>query len=102
MADPNTMYHHQAMMGPDAKDFKEAMAKEISNQMENRNFIVHKKVNIPKGKTILPTIWQMRGKRDIKTGKIKKWKARLNIDGSRMQKTFIMIKHMHQLHHGNQ
>jgi hypothetical protein len=75
LADPDTMYHHQAMMEPDTKDFKEAMAKEIADQMQNSNFTLHKKVDVPKDKTILPAVWQMRRKRDIKTGKIKKWKA---------------------------
>jgi hypothetical protein len=86
LADPDTMYHHQAMMEPDTNDFKEAMAKEIADQMQNGNFTIHKKVDVPKDKTILPAVWQMQQKRDIKTGKIKKWKARLNINGSRMQK----------------
>ena len=41
---------------------------------------------MPRSATVLPAVWQMRRKRDIKTGTIKKYKARLNIDGSRMQK----------------
>jgi len=31
-------------------------------------------------------VWQMRRKREVSTGKIKKYKARLNLDGSRMKK----------------
>jgi hypothetical protein len=85
-ADPDTMYHHQAIMEPDAKDFKEAMAKVIADQMQNVNFTIHKKVDFQKEKIILSAIWQMQQRRDIKTGKIKKWKAQLNIDDSRMQK----------------
>jgi hypothetical protein len=41
--------------------------------------------DVPKGETILPAVWQMKRKRDIKIQAIKKWKARLNIDGSRMK-----------------
>ena len=36
--------------------------------------------------TILPAVWQMRRNCDAKTGKIKKYKARLNADGLRMKK----------------
>ena len=35
---------------------------------------------------VLPAVWQMKRKRDIKSQKVKKWKARLNIDGSRTTK----------------
>ena len=41
---------------------------------------------ILKGATILNAVWQMKRKRDIRTGTITKYKARLNIDGSRMVK----------------
>jgi len=34
---------------------------------------------------VLPSVWQMKRKRDIKTRQVKKWKARLNISGSRMK-----------------
>ena len=61
------------------------MKKEVEDQMANGNYtIVHIK-EVPKGKTILPAVWQMRRKRDIKTRLIKKHTARLNIDGSKMK-----------------
>ena len=41
---------------------------------------------MPRSATFLPVVWKLRRKRDIKSGTIKKYKARLNIDGSRMQK----------------
>lgn len=41
---------------------------------------------VPEGHTVLPAVWQtMRQKRDAKTGAIKKYKARLSIDGPRMK-----------------
>ena len=85
-SDPDTMYHHKAMREPDKEEFKQAMIKEVKDQMENGNFsIIHIK-DVPKGKTVLPAVWQMKRKRDIKTRKVKKYKARLNIDGSKMKK----------------
>ena len=62
------------------------MLKELTDQFENGNFTVIHKDKVPKGSTILPAVWQMKRKRDAKTGAIKKHKARLNIDGSRMKK----------------
>jgi hypothetical protein len=85
-SDPDTMYLHQAMKEPDKKQFVKAMQKEVRDQMENGNFTVMHKSKLPKGSTVLPAVWQMKRKRHIKTRKVKKHKARLNIDGSRMKK----------------
>ena len=85
-ADPDTMYHHQAMREHDRKQFLQAMKKEVHDQMENGNFSIVKRSQVPKGKPVLPAVWQMKRKRDIKTRAITKWKARLNVDGSRMVK----------------
>jgi hypothetical protein len=62
------------------------MEKEIKDQFENGNFTVIRKSEVPEGQIILPAVWQMRRKRDARTGRIKKFKARLNIDGSRMRR----------------
>ena len=85
-ADPDTMYHHQAMREPDREKFKDAMQKEIDDQMENGNFTLMKRRKVPRGATVLPAVWQMKRKRDILSRQVKKWKARLNVDGSRMRK----------------
>lgn len=83
--DPDTMYHHQAMNQPDADKFKDAMQKEWDDQHDNGNFTVIRRTSVPEGATVLPAVWQMKRKRDIRTRRIKKYKARLNIDGSRMK-----------------
>ena len=84
--DPDTMYHHEAMKQPDKDEFKAAMTKEVKDQLNNETFEIVPRSSVPKGATIFPAVWQMRRKRDIKTGKIKKYKAKLNIDGSRMKR----------------
>ncbi len=83
--DPDTMYMHEAMKQDDAKEFKKAMQKEVDDQLQNGNFSIIRRDDVPKGKIILPSVWQMKRRRDIKTRKVKKHKARLNIDGSRMR-----------------
>jgi len=85
-ADPDTMYLHEAMREPDKNEFLKAMTKEIDDQMENGNFTIVERSTIPKDASVLPSVWAMRRKRDIKTQEIKKWKARLNVDGSKMVK----------------
>ena len=84
-ADPDTLYLHEAMKQKDWKEFRKAMQKEVDDRMEDKNFSVTHKSKIPKNALVLPAVWALKRKRDIKTGKIKKYKARLNIDGSRMK-----------------
>ena len=84
VADPDVMYLHQAMKEKDKEHFIQAMKKEVRDQAANGNFSVIKKSDIPEGKRILKSVWQMRRKRDIITRKVKKYKARLNVDGSKM------------------
>ena len=83
-SDPDTMYHHEAMRQKDAAKFIEAMDKEWNDQLENGNFTIIHRSEVPEGATILPAVWQMKRKRDIRTRQIKKYKARLNLDGSKM------------------
>jgi len=85
-SDPDTMYYHEAMREKDRDEFQEAMAKEAKDQFENGNFSIIHRSDVPRGQQVLPAVWQMKRKRDIKTGLIKKYKARLNIDGSKMRK----------------
>ena len=83
-SDPDTMYYHQAMKQKDKKEFIKAMEREMNENLENDNFELIHKDTVPSNATILPSVWQMRRKRHIKTGAIKKYKARINVDGSRM------------------
>ena len=85
-SDPDTMYHHQAMQQPDHEQFRKAMQKEMDDQMADGNFELIQWAKIPLGPKIFPAVWQMRRKRDINTQEVKKWKARLNFDGSRMRR----------------
>ena len=59
---------------------------EFRDKIDNGNFSIIKRNQVPKGSTILPCVWQMKIKRQINTIKIKRRKARLTVDGSRMTK----------------
>ena len=66
-SDPDTMYLHQAMKEPDRKQFLKAMEKEMTDQMDHGNFSIIKRSKVPRNKSILPSVWQMKRKRDIMT-----------------------------------
>jgi hypothetical protein len=83
-ADPDTMYLHQALKEPDREKFIKAMEKEIAQQVQCGVYSIIKKSKVPQGATILPAVWALQRKQDIRTGTIKKYKACCNIDGSRM------------------
>ena len=60
--DPDIMYIHEAMREKDKQKFIEAMEKEAEEKMNNGNFTIVKKSEVPEGKVILPAVWQMRNK----------------------------------------
>ena len=78
------MYLHQATREPDKEEFVKAMKTEMDAQLASKTLELVSVKEIPKGAAILPAVWQMKRKRRINTREVYKWKARLNIDGSRM------------------
>ena len=81
---PDILRLHEAMKAKDQKEFKTAMEKEVNDQMANGNFTILPRSKVPKGFRIFPGVWTLVRKRDIQTREIKKYKARLAFDGSRM------------------
>ena len=72
--------------------------------MHNMNINDHTKRNhwkliersrVPDGKNILPAVWSMKRKRDIKTRKVIKYKARLNIHGGKQVfgEDYVLVTH---------
>ena len=82
-SDPDTMYYHEAMREPDAQDFIEAVKKEFTDLLDKGVFTFIERSKVPKGATLFPSVWAMKRKRRVKTREIYKWKARLNLDGSK-------------------
>ena len=83
--DPDTMYYHEAMREPDRDKFKEAMVKEVQAHTDNGVWILVRRAEVPVGTKIMPAVWAMKRKRKISTRVVYKWKARLNIDGSKQE-----------------
>lgn len=82
-SDPDTLYLHEALRQPDRKQFIKAMQKEVQDMKDSGHWHVVQASTVPEGATILPGVWALRRKRRIATQEIYKWKARLNLDGSK-------------------
>jgi len=80
-SNPDTMYLWQAMKQPDWAQFKQTMQEEVNAHTINGHWKLIKRSDLPKGATILPAVWSLKGKRRISTREIYKWKARLTVDG---------------------
>jgi len=83
-ADPDTMYHHEAMREPDAHKFRESMVKEVNDHTQRDHWAIMLKKDLPDGEIILPAVWSMKRKRRIATQEPYKWKSRLNLGGHKM------------------
>ena len=82
---PDILRLHEAMKAKDQKEFKAAMEKEVNDKIENGNFSIIPRSRVPKGFRVFPGVWTLVRKRDILTREIKKYKACLAFDGSRMR-----------------
>jgi Reverse transcriptase (RNA-dependent DNA polymerase) len=79
----DTLYFHEILQEPDKMQFVSAMKEEINNHNVNKNWEPIRRLNIPKGNKFIPSVWAMRRKRKLVDGSVSKWKARLNVDGSK-------------------
>mmetsp|Transcript_64720 Transcript_64720/g.75969 ORF Transcript_64720/g.75969 Transcript_64720/m.75969 type:complete len:126 (-) Transcript_64720:369-746(-) len=53
--------------------------------IENKHWVLIDERDVPKGVKIIPSVWAMKGKRDITTRAILKYKARLNVHGGKYE-----------------
>jgi Reverse transcriptase (RNA-dependent DNA polymerase) len=83
--DEDTMYWHQALQQPDSAQFIQAAKDEINTHEINKHWEVVSMDQIPKNMPILDSVWSMKQKRQLKTNKVYKHKARLNIHGGQQQ-----------------
>lgn len=63
-----------------------AMQKELDDHTSRGNWKLIPRKDLPKNATVLPSVRAMKCKRIISTWEIYKWKARINIDGSKQVK----------------
>jgi hypothetical protein len=65
------MYLQQALRQHDAKEFVQAVVKEINGHVDCDNWTLKKRSEVPDDVQIVPSVWSMRHKRDLTTNEIK-------------------------------
>jgi hypothetical protein len=77
------MYLQQVLKQPDAKDFVQAVIKEVNGHVASNNWMLQKQSNVPEDVQIVPSVWSLRCKCNLTTNKVKSHKARLNLHGGK-------------------
>ncbi len=77
------MYYHQALQKPDAKQFADAVVKEVNGHVDNNHWNLIKQEDVPEDAQVVPLVWSMQCKRNLTTNEITKHKARLNLHGGK-------------------
>jgi hypothetical protein len=67
--DPDILYVHEILSQPDNADFIQAMQLEINSMNKHGHWKLVRRSTIPDTTKILPTVWAMRRKRRIATGR---------------------------------
>ncbi len=77
------LYLQQVLRQPDAKEFVQAVIKEVNGHVDCNNWTLKKRSKVPEDVQIVPSVWSMQCKRDLTTNKIRSHKARLNLHGKK-------------------
>ncbi len=77
------MYLQQELRQPDAKEFVQAVVKEVNGHVDSNNWTLKKRDEVPDDAQIIPSVWSMWRKRDLTTNQVKSHKARLNLHGGK-------------------
>jgi hypothetical protein len=91
------MYLHQALHQPDAREFVEAVIKEVNGHIDKDHWKLIPRTKVPEGTEVVPSVWAMQRKQDLTTGKVTKHKARLNLHGGKQEfgtnyyKTYVPV-----------
>jgi hypothetical protein len=77
------LYLQQVLRQHDAKEFVQAVVKEVNGHVDCKNWTLKKRSKVPEDVQIVPSVWLMQRKHDLTTNKIKSHKARLNLHGGK-------------------
>ncbi len=77
------MYLHQALKQKDASQFVDAVIRETNGHVENEHWKLVKRDSVPNDVQIVPSVWSLQRKRNLRTNEITKHKARLNLYGGK-------------------
>jgi hypothetical protein len=79
------MYLHQALRQLDVREFMEAVIKEINGHVNNDQWKLIPCTEVPEDTEVMPSVWAMQCKQDLMTGRVTKYKARLNLHGGKQE-----------------
>jgi hypothetical protein len=66
----DNMYYNQALQQPDAKQFANALVKELNGHVDNKHWILVKQEDVPSNTQVVPSVWEMRHKGDLTMNKV--------------------------------
>jgi hypothetical protein len=72
------MYLHQALRQPDAREFVEAVIKEVNGHNNNEHWKLIPCTEVPEGSEAVPSVLAMQCRQDLMRGRVTKHKARPN------------------------
>ncbi len=75
------MYLQQALKQPDAKEFVQAVIKEVNGHVDSNNWMLQKWSNVPEDIQIVSSLWSLQCKCNLTTNELKSHKNRLNLHG---------------------
>ncbi len=56
------MYLHQVLHQPDAREFMEAVIKEVNGHIDNNQWKLIPRTEVPEGTEVVPSVWAMQRK----------------------------------------
>ncbi len=56
------MYLHKALHQPDAREFLEAVIKEVNGHINNNHWKLIPRTEVPEGTEVVPSVWEMQCK----------------------------------------
>jgi hypothetical protein len=75
------MYLQQALKQPNAKEFNQAVIKEVNGHVDSNNWTLRKQSKVPEDVHIVPSVWSLQCKCNLTTNKVKSHRASLNLQG---------------------
>ncbi len=70
------IYLQQVLKQHDAKEFVQAVIKEVNGHMDSNNWMLQKQSNVPEDFQIVSSLWSLGCKQDLTMDKMKSHKAR--------------------------
>jgi hypothetical protein len=85
LGDVMHLHLHQALRQPDSRQFVDLVIQEINIHVDQKQWEVTPRADVPEDTNVLPSVWAVRRKCNLTTGKVTKHKAHLNLHGGKQE-----------------